>query len=150
MKKFQFSLDTVLSYKQQVLDTIENEHAALLAQVHAQEDVVEAAWQHYRSCNEEYRELKQTGMSVIDATLYQNGLRVLEQDIQRETDKLGELRRQEEQKREEMVEAKKETSSLEKLKDKKLDQYQKAAQKAEEALIDEFVSSARIRASIGA
>ena len=46
-----------------------------------------------------------------------------------------------------MVEAKKDTSSLEKLKDKKLDQYQKALQKSEEMLIDEFVSAARINSA---
>ena len=45
MKKFQFSLDSVLSFKQQVLDSLKSEHAEILAQVHAQEDVLERAWQ---------------------------------------------------------------------------------------------------------
>ena len=48
MKKFKFSLDSVLSYKQQVLDALKGEHAAILAEVRAQEDVVEAAWRAYR------------------------------------------------------------------------------------------------------
>ena len=42
MKKFKFSLDSVLSYKQQVLDALQGEHAALLAQVRAQEEVLDA------------------------------------------------------------------------------------------------------------
>ena len=147
MKKFKFSLDTVLTYKQQVLDSLRGEHAAILAKVREQEDVLEAVWQHYRAYNEEYRQRKMEGMTILDATLYQNGLRVLESEIQQETQRLEELRRQEEAKRQEVVEAKKDTSALEKLKDKKLDQYQKAIQKSEEAMIDEFVSSARIRTS---
>ena len=150
MKKFKFSLDSVLSYKQQVLDALKGEHAAILAQVREQEEVLEAVWKAYRDCNEEYRQRKAEGITVTDAMLYQNGLRVLERDIQRETDKLEELRKQEEAKRQEVVDAKIDTSSIEKLKEHKLEDYYKAVQKDEEKLIDEFVSSARVRANIGA
>lgn len=72
---------------------------------------------------------------------------MLENDIERETAKLAEIRKKEEAKREEVIEAKKETSSLEKLKDKKLELYQKAVQKSEETFIEEFVVSARSRNS---
>ena len=58
MKKFKFSLETVLVYKQQVLDALKGEHAAILAQVRAQEEVLEAVWGRYRACNEEYRDRK--------------------------------------------------------------------------------------------
>ena len=150
MKKFKFPLDSVLAYKQQVLDSLQGEHAAILAQVREQEDRLEAVWQDYRECNEEYRQRKAEGLAIVDAMLYQNGLRALEADIQRETDRLEELRKQEEAKRQEVVDAKIDTSSIEKLKEKKLDLYNKAVQKDEEKLIDEFVSSARARASIGA
>ena len=84
-------------------------------------------------------------MTILDATIYQTGLRSMETVIQEETQRLEELRRQEEAKRQEVVEAKTDTASIEKLKDKKLDLYQKAVAKNEEALIDEFVSSARSR-----
>ena len=150
MKKFKFSLDSVLSYKQQVLDALKGEHAAILAQVREQEEVLEAVWKAYRDCNEEYRQRKAEGITVTDAMFYQNGLRVLERDIQRETEKLEALRRKEEKKRQEVVDAKIDTSSIEKLKEHKLEDYHKAEQKAEEVLIDEFVSSARARAGIGA
>ena len=150
MKKFKFSLDSVLSYKQQVLDALKGEHAAILAQVHAQEDVLEAAWQEYRDCDAEYSQRKAEGISISGALVYQNGLRVLERNIQRETDKLEELRRKEEKKRQEVVDARIDTSSIEKLKEHKLEDYNKAVQKDEEKLIDEFVSSAQARANIGA
>lgn len=150
MKKFKFALDSVLSYKEQVLESLQGEHAAILAQVREQEEVLEAVWQDYRDCNEEYRQRKAEGLSIVDAMIYQNGLRALERDIQRETDKLAELKKQEEAKRQEVVDAKIDTSSIEKLKDKKLELYNKEVAKSEELLIDEFVSSARARASIGA
>jgi flagellar FliJ protein len=146
MKKFKFALDSVLSYKQQVLDALKGEHAAILTQVREQEEAVEAAWQSYRQCDGEYRQRKAEGITITDAMVYQNGLRVLERDIQRETEKLEALRRKEEKKRQEVVDAKIDTSSIEKLKEHKLEDYHKA----EQILIDEFVSSARARAGIGA
>lgn len=147
MKKFKFSLDSVLSYKQQVLDALKGEHAAILAQVREQEEVLEAVWKAYRDCNEEYRQRKAEGITVTDAMFYQNGLRVLERDIQRETEKLEALRRKEEKKRQEVVDAKIDTSSIEKLKEHKLEDYRKAEQKAEEQRIEEFVSTARAMAA---
>lgn len=149
MKKFKFSLDSVLSYKQQVLDALKGEHAAILAQVRAQEEALEAVWQSYRDCDEEYRQRKAEGITITDAMVYQNGLRVLERDIQRETEKLEALRKKEEKKRQEVVDAKIDTSSIEKLKEHKLDSYRKAEQKDEEQRIEEFVSTARAMAAMG-
>lgn len=150
MKKFKFSLDTVLVYKQQVLDALQGEHGAILAQVRRQEEVLASLWARYRAYNEEYKEEQRRGIAITDALIYQSGLRVLEADIARETAQLEELRKQEEQKRDQVVEAKKDTSSIEKLREKKLKLYQKEIQKGEEALIDEFVSAARVGAGTGA
>ena len=47
MKKFQFSLDTVLDYKQQVLDSRQGEYGIAAAAVHVQERVLEQANQRY-------------------------------------------------------------------------------------------------------
>ena len=145
MKKFKFSLDTVLSYKEQVLDALKGEHAAILVKVREQEDYLDGLWSKYRAYNAEYSQRKIEGMTILDATIYQSGLRHMETVIQQETERLETLRKEEEAKRQEVVEAKKETSSLDKLKEKKLDLYNKSVQKAEEILIDEFVSSARSR-----
>ena len=130
MKKFRFSLETVLDYKQQALDALRAEHGAILAQVRAQEDVVDGLEGEQGNVNEEY-------------------LRALEREIQEERRKLAILRRREEQKRTQVVEARKETATLEKLKEHKLDDYRRAEQKAEEQLIEEFVSTTRAMAAMG-
>lgn len=150
MKKFKFSLDSVLSYKEQVLDALKGEHAAILVKVREQEDYLEGLWQKYRDYNAEYSQRKLEGMTILDATIYQSGLRHMEAVIQQETEQLEKLHKEEEAKRQEVVEAKKETASLDKLKEKKLDIYNKSVQKAEENLIDEFVSSARSRSGTSA
>lgn len=144
MKQFKFSLDTVLAYKQQVLDSVKAEFAAAAARTAAQEKYLESMWKQYRDCDGEFRQRKSEGMTITEATLYESGLRALELRIQRETAKLEQLREEEEKKREAMVDAKIDTSSLEKLKEKKLELYQKAMQKADELLVDEFVSAARV------
>lgn len=147
MKKFKFSLDTVLSYKQQVLEALQGEHALALAAVREQEALLEDLWQEYRDYNAEYRQRAEEGLVLTEALMYQNGLRAAEQEIQRQTQRLEELRAEEEKKREKVVEAKKDTSSIEKLKEKKLDAYHKAEAKSEEAFIEEFVSTMRINAA---
>ncbi len=143
MKKFKFPLDTVLSYKQQALESLQGEHSQILARVRAQEEHLEHLWQQYRDFNEEYRERTEEGLPITEALMYQHSLRAIEAEIQRETERLEELRAQEEQKRAEVVEAKKETSSIEKLKEHKLEDYRKAEQKSEELFIEEFVSTMR-------
>ena len=47
------------------------------------------------------------------------------------------------------MEAKKETATIEKLKEHKLDDYRKAEQKAEEQRIEEFVTTTRAMAGAG-
>lgn len=150
MKKFKFSLDTVLSYKQQVLGVLQGEHAEAVAQVRAQETLLEELWQEYRDCNAEYHQRAEEGLPITEALMYQSALRASEREIQRETQRLEELEAEAEKRREKMVEAKKETSSIEKLREKKLDAYHKAEAKSEELFIEEFVSSARAHAGVSA
>lgn len=150
MKKFRFSLDTVLSYKQQVLDALQGEHAVLLQKVHQQEDIVEDCWRRYRECNEDYHRRAETGLAITEAMFCEASLRASEREIQQETEKLEALREAAERKRVEVVEARKETSSIEKLREKKQTDYDKAVAKSEEQAIDEFVSMTRVLQSAGA
>ena len=146
MKKFQFSLETVLGYKQQVLSAHQTEHAAILAQLRAQEEVLLALEEQYRQTDSAYLQEKLEGISIGDAMGYERYLRLTEQHIQLELRQLERIQRQEEEKRGQVVLAKQDTSSLEKLREKKLDSYNKAVQKGEEAMIDELVSAARVMA----
>ncbi len=150
MKKFRFSLETVLDYKQQALDALRAEHGAILAQVRAREAVVAGLEDQYSQLDQEFTQRKLEGLTVLEAMQYEQYLRAMEQKIRTENHKLELLRRQEEEKRSKVVEARQETASIEKLKEKKLDSYRKAAQKDEELMIDEFVSTARAMAAMEA
>ena len=150
MKKFRFSLETVLDYKQEVLSALQTEHAAILARVHAQEDLLEELENYYRELDVEFTERKLEGITILDAMQYEQYLRATERQIEEAVEILERLRAEAEAKRLEVVEAKKDTSSIEKLREKKLDSYNKAVQKSEELIIEEFVTTARVMAAQGA
>ncbi|MBD5153970.1 MAG: flagellar export protein FliJ [Oscillibacter sp.] len=144
MKKFRFSLETVMEYKQQVLDSLQAEHGAILARVREQEEYIEVLEADYRSLSGEFNQRKLEGLSMLDAIKYEQYLRSSERQIEEAYAQLKKLRAQAEKKRAEVVEAKKETSSIEKLREKKLESYNKAVQKDEENMIDEFVMTKRV------
>ena len=84
---------------------------------------------------------------IVDALKYQVGLESLEARIAREKERLLALQKQEEQKRVQVVEAKIDTSSIEKLRKIRRGQYDKAAIKQEEAMMDDLVASRRAMGS---
>ena len=126
MKKFRFSLETVLDYKQQVLATLQTEHGAILAQIRAQEQHIEELEAAYRHLDHEFTRRKLAGIAILDAMKYEQYLRSSERQIQEAYQHLDHLHRHE------------------KLREKKLEGYNKAVQKSEEALIDEFVTTKRV------
>ena len=147
MKKFRFSLETVLDYKQQALDALQVEHGAILARVRAQEVEIQEMEAAYRQLDGEFAQRKLEGIAIMDAMKYEQYLRAAERQLEEAYKRLEKLKQQAEEKRQEVVEAKKETSSIEKLREKKLDAYNKAVQKSEEAMIDELVSTKRVMAA---
>ena len=148
MKKFRFSLETVLDYKNQALDALRAEHGAILAQVRAQEQLIEDLETEHRQADDDFTQRKLEGINVLDAMSFEQYLRSLERKLQEEYRKLDRLRRREEDKRAQVVEARKETATIEKLKEHKLEDYRKAEQKDQEQQIEEFVSSTRAMAEM--
>ena len=149
MKKFRFSLETVLDYKNQALDALRAEHGAILAQVRAQEQLIEDLETEHRQADDDFTQRKLEGINVLDAMSFEQYLRSLERKLQEEYRKLDRLRRREEDKRAQVVEARKETATIEKLREHKLEDYRKAVQKSEETMIEEFVSTTRAMAAAG-
>ena len=82
MKKFRFSLETVLDYKQEVLSALQTEHAAILARVHAQEDLLEELENYYSELDAEFTERKLEGITILDAMQYEQYLRDTERQIE--------------------------------------------------------------------
>ncbi|EXG83386.1 flagellar export protein FliJ [Clostridium sp. ASBs410] len=141
MKKFNFPLDTVLNYKDQVLDSLKSEHAQILARVAQQENKITMMNDLRDVACVRFREEAQTGISINSMREYETYITHMEKKILTEQGVLMTLKKKEEQKRSQVVEAKIEKSSIEKLKEKKLMLYNKDAQRSEELFIEEFVSN---------
>ena len=110
--------------------------------------VLQAAEERYRGLNLEFRQAETEGLTIAEALRYESGLRFLEDEIQREAKRLREYEAAAEEKRRQVVAARQDTASLEKLKDKKWEDYQKQVQKGEELLIEELVTAARARTAV--
>ena len=67
MKKFRFSLETVLDYKQQVLEALQTEHGAILARVKEQEELLRELEEAYRRLDGEFSQRKLEGIAILDA-----------------------------------------------------------------------------------
>ena len=147
MKKFKFSLDSVLSYKEQCLESLQNEHASILAQQRTVEQRIREKEQAYYHFDDEYQQRCSQGIAITDARFCESQLRAMENDIKVEKKKLEEVQKQAEQKRLEVVSAKQDSASIEKLKVKKEFAYRKAMAKDEEIFVEEFVSAAQVRNS---
>ena len=143
MKQFRFRLNSVLDYRQQVLESRQNEYAQALKKVRLQEERKADAERRYRELNQRFREEAAIGITAADALGYETGLRVLEDEIARETQLLAEYRKAAEEKRAAVLSAHQDTAVLERLKDKQMEAYRKAVQKSDERFIDELVSAAR-------
>lgn len=141
MKKFNFPLDTVLNYKDQALDNLKSEHAQILAKVAQQENKINMLADQRNAACVRFKEEAQTGISINAMREYETYITHMEKKILAEQGVLLTLKRKEEQKRFQVVEARKEKASIEKLKEKKLTLYNKEVQRSEELFIEEFVSN---------
>lgn len=143
MKRFRFQLESVLDYKQQVLDSLMVELGALQERVRRQEQVRDAAWDSLAAYTAEYEEKKRTGMSVVEALERQSGQEYLARELEREEKELEARRTAAEAKRLEVVAARQDTFSLEKLKELRRKEYDAAVLKEEERSIDDLTASRR-------
>ena len=148
MKKFQFSLESVLGYKQQVLESLQNEHAILIQKMRQQEERLRQMEESYRAWNEEFRQAEMEGITVAEVMRYESGLRFWEKEIAQQRQTVLQCQQEVEQKRRQVVAARQETASLEKLREKKWEEYRKAVQKGEELFIEEVVAAQKAMAAL--
>lgn len=141
MKRFQFQLATVLDYKNQVLDSLMIELSAAQERERQQTMVRDTALHTLEHYDAEYNEKRAVGITVLEAMEYETGLDTLERKLRREEQELLRVRKITEAKRQQVVEARKETHSLERLKDIRQKEYNAAEQKEEEKMLDDLTAA---------
>lgn len=148
MKKFAFSLDKVLTYKEQIEHNLRSEYAQIVQKVAREEEKLQVLEQEHAACRMKYEEEKHKGSTIRRLKVYESYLESVLWNIQKTEKLIKRLKSEEEAKREEVIAAKTETSSIDRLKDKRKKEYNAAERKAEEIFVEEFVantSSTRVR-----
>lgn len=149
MKRFRYSLDTVLSYKTQVLDGLKREHAAILKNVNDKKEEIRQLNGELKEYEGSFDETKLAGAPIESYLLFGMCIDRKVEQIEQEKEHLAFLKMREEKKKEEVIDAKVDTSKFEKLKDKRLHEYRIAEQKAEEAFVEEFVVHNMVAENLG-
>lgn len=141
MKKFYFSLNKVLTYKEQTEELLRNDYMQKLALVREQEVIIEKIKEQYHHYWTTLEDGKQNGCTIVFLQAYEKYLKTIQEQLVKEENILEQLKQDAEEKRHILMMAKIERTSIEKLKEKKQEEYQKLVQKEEELLVEEFVSN---------
>lgn len=149
MKRFRFQLEPVLDYKQQVLDGLMTELGILQERAARQERRKLAADRRLADYDAEFAEKRENGISVVEAMEYQSCQEVLAREARREAEELKRALKKVEEKRLQVVSARQDTLSLEKLREIRQKEYDAALLKEEEKRIDDLTASRRVAAAHG-
>lgn len=143
MKKFSFSLEKVLDFKQQTLDALKNELASLQFQLHTMDLQIEEMNLQFSDFNRQLQEEMQEGLSSNDIAVYKIYLSTLNNKVLKAKKLRYQLNSAILQKEQEVLSVKSSISGFEKLKEKQWQEYIHAERKEQEAAIEEFVSHVR-------
>lgn len=145
MKKFQFTLQKLMDFRQQELDRQKNTLSVLQAELQRIFDEKDELSRKVEEFSAELEEVCRSGAQAYEISVRKRYIVSLQQEIHAR--ELSAAQKQEEINRQlgVVVEATKDVRTLEKLEEKQLEDYKAAAVKENEQFIEEFVSGQSIR-----
>lgn len=146
MKKFSFSLEKLLSYKEQVFDIERGVLATMNALLHQLREELTALQQEKKRSGDELNARYAQGVTALDIARHKTYLDALGEAMEEKKIRIELQRQAIDRQTDKVREAKIEISTMEKLREKKLEEYNYSQQKAQELFIDEFVSNQRATA----
>ena len=145
MKRFRYSLETVLHYKNQVLDNLKTEHAVAMDRVNRKQEEIHGLEGRLSQFQKGFDDTMQQGASIETLRLYDLCIDGARKQIDGEKERLRLLQTKEKEKKEQVLTAKVDTSRYEKLRERRLEEYQKEVQKEEETFAEEFIVRSMVR-----
>lgn len=140
MKKFVFSLESVLRYKKETLDALKNEMAQLHLKIRELEDGISRTQQEYNGLNRTLVLQMKTGAEPRDIAVYKRYFAELDRRVRKLEAQRTAVQRAAATKQEEIVHMKSDISGLEKLREAQQKEYEARDRKEQEQLIEEFVT----------
>ena len=144
MKKFKFSLEKILQLKEQFLKSLKNDLSTLHILLKEKEEEIKLLWLKYSESDKSYKNKSSLSILPYEIKFYKDYMNTLLSSIKKKEEEKELIFKKIEAKKQEIINLNIEISSIEKLKEKKLIQYNYQVQKMEELLIEEFVSSSTV------
>lgn len=141
MKKFQYNLQSVLEYKQRILDDLKEQYALRMKFVEEKKLEIRNLRAKADALTIEFDEVKKTGAAIEKFLMYSSMIDNLDKQVEIEKEALKILQANADKKKDEVVAANIDVNKFVKLKEKKQMLYKAQEQKDQEAFIDEFVSN---------
>lgn len=139
MKKFQFSLEKLSNYKEQVLKKEKNELARLRKQQQKYIDDKIKLINCLEQTNQQFN--REKDFTPQKMAVHKNYMASLNEQIMQCINFIEKFEKKIETQLQVVISATKEVNTLDKLKEKQLEEYQKAQIKENELFIEEFVSN---------
>lgn len=147
MKKFQFSLQKLMDFREQELDRQKNMLSMLQADLRRIQEARELLLDKVDEQSEQLERVCRLGSSASDIAMRKRYIVTLQQEIHLKEQQALQKQQEIEQQLGVVVEATKDVKTLEKLEEKQLEEYNHQAGKENEQFIEEFVSGQTVRAA---
>ena len=144
MKKFEFNLEKLLSYKDQKLGTEMLALGVLYNQLHKEEKILESLFAQKLQSRERYDTAVKEKTTPATCKLYFDYIDYLGVRIKESEKRIKTIEGQIDKQIDRVKDLKVETKSLETIKESRFDEYKQEQTKKEELRIDEFVSTTKV------
>lgn len=144
MKKFKFSLEKLLEVREQELKQEKDHLAKLYGDKHTMEEQVKNLLIRFEDANKELVTTARAGISQQDWEMKKAFINLLSDEMNVLKYKISLMEKKIDAQMLVVVEASRNVKVIEKLKEKRLEQYHKEEEKAEEIFIEEFINSRRV------
>ncbi len=145
MKRFQFTLQKLMDFRQQELDRQKNSLSALQADLQRMHQEKEELIRRVEQSSEELDVVCRQGAQAYEISVRKRYIVSLQQEIHAHEFSISMKQEEVNKQLGVVVEATKDVRTLEKLEEKQLEEYKAAATKENEQFIEEFVSGQSIR-----
>ena len=148
MKKFQFSLQKLMDFREQELDRQKNTLSMLQADLKRIQEARELLLVKVDEQSEQLDRVCRLGAVASEIAMRKRYIVTLQQEIHLKEQQAIKKQQEIEEQLDVVVEATKDVKTLEKLEEKQLEEYNHQAGKENEQFIEEFVSGQTVRAAI--
>lgn len=145
MKRFQFTLQKLMDFRQQELDRQKNSLSALQADLQRMHQEKEELIRQVEQSSEELDIVCRQGAQAYEISVRKRYIVSLQQEIHAHEFSISMKQEEVNKQLGVVVEATKDVRTLEKLEEKQLEEYKAAGTKENEQFIEEFVSGQSIR-----